>query len=119
MSGPVKQLTIYGLEEDHPPKQDRRRPLGEIGAAVLLELLKRGALRAVEAGVVAHRVRGACPAAGARYNGWLGKRSRACCPYASSDGYAVLARLEARQLAERLPGGCWQASEAGRAKLGL
>lgn len=117
--GQAKQLTIYGLEEDHPPKADRRLPLGDISRAVLLELIRQPGLRAVDAGVIVHRLRGGCPAAGARYTGWTGKRSRGCCPYASSDGYAVLVRLELRTLAERLGAGAWQASRAGRAKLGL
>ena len=93
------QLTIDGREvaSVRPP-----RPLTERQREVLRFIRQRGLVRPFEVGVMMH--------AGRRhpYGFILAKpRAKACCQYASSDGYDALRRLERRGLVRREGRGQW------------
>lgn len=102
-----RQLTLDGVEVPHPPRR-HHRALGAAAEDALDILTERGLMRAVEVGRALHQ-RSGCVLEGPRWKQWKGVRSKACCPYAASDGYSALRQLESHTMVEHLEDGRWQA----------
>lgn len=111
MAPKLKQLSLLGgAEIEHPPPAHRRvMPLDSLAISVLDTIKERRGMRAVEVGAIVHRLRGACVLSGIRYDRWTGNRSIGCCPYAASDGFLLLKRLEARGLIRKRDDGSYVA----------
>jgi hypothetical protein len=95
------QLLIDGGETAHPPFRGRRRPLNKTHERIMRVIRRDGVIRSVEAGLIVHQERGTC-AFGTHPNQWP-MQGMACCPYASSDGRAMMVRLMDRGLVIRGP----------------
>jgi hypothetical protein len=97
-NGPV-QLTLDGNEE---PLGKKVRGLSETQEHVLKEIEAHpSGLRPVEIGLILHGLKGSCPQAGQKWNGWHGTKALGCCPYASTDGASFALRLHTRGLIAR------------------
>lgn len=100
------QLTIDGKEVE--VGKTKLRSLGALERIVLDYIDEVWVARAVNVGRLIHSARGGCPTHGARYNRWKGTRAAGCCPYAATDGYDLLRRLERRGIVSHREDGGWE-----------
>lgn len=103
----VMQLTIDGREVPHATViaayRNAGHPVSRVQHAVLAMLRDVGEIRSVEAGVLAHGVRGYCS------NWTVSAKAIGCCRYAATDGSAVMKRMAARGLVYNDRRGRWRA----------
>lgn len=113
------QLTVFGGFELLRDAEGRRRRLSRSQELVVRWMATHaGEIRSTRAGVIAHTQRRPDGCKGATASSaasrWTpGGRSHACCPWAATDGWALLRRLAERGIVEKVERGRWRLREGG------